>query len=289
MKESDMFKKIVFVFLLLLSISSPLCARAKQKQFLYLGPVPYQAGFFSVFASVVGCLDQFERGSYAGLNIDFKREGLYYEDTFGPNWWTYYFEPISFGQSKHCQIIEGHYHQLAERTIYTLDVKRCAALTKKYVHVKPAVEKKVQDFINENFTADFILGIHFRGTDKYLESPRVPYEIMVCEINKVIAELNLQNYQLFVATDEMGFITYLEAMYPGKVIYTSAIRSATGNAIHVTSGNNHRKGEEAIVDCLLLSRCNYLLRTSSNLSLCSTFFNPNIPVKLLNPGVFDKH
>ena len=36
--------------------------------------------------------------------------------------------------------------------------------------------------------------------------------------------------------------------------------------------------ENALIDCILLSKTDLLIRTSSNFSLASTFFNPKLPV-----------
>jgi len=65
--------------------------------------------------------------------------------------------------------------------------------------------------------------------------------------------------------------------------YQDAIRSVNGKALHVDPAHSpYRVGREALIDCVLLSRTDMLIRTSSNLSLCSTFFNSDLPVQELN-------
>ena len=60
-------------------------------------------------------------------------------------------------------------------------------------------------------------------------------------------------------------------------------RSVDGRPIDVVNTDgNHQKGLDAVVDCLLLSRTHAMIRTASNLSLCSTLFNPQLPDTLLN-------
>ena len=59
-------------------------------------------------------------------------------------------------------------------------------------------------------------------------------------------------------------------------------RSVDGTPIDVIQGDNWNKGRDAVLDCLLLSRCDVLVRTASNLGLCAAFFNPRLPVVLLN-------
>jgi hypothetical protein len=45
---------------------------------------------------------------------------------------------------------------------------------------------------------------------------------------------------------------------------------------------NYRKGQEALINCLLLSRCSTLIRTTSFLSAWASIFNPGLPIVLLN-------
>jgi hypothetical protein len=46
--------------------------------------------------------------------------------------------------------------------------------------------------------------------------------------------------------------------------------------------SNYKKGEGALIDCLLLSRCNTLIRTTSFLSAWASIFNPKLPIVLVN-------
>lgn len=281
-----MFKKTLFI----------LCFScqtfAAQNEFLYLGPTPYVAGFFSVFTTVIGCLDQYEKEPYAGLVVNFEDQGCYYDSDIGLNWWNYYFEPIDFGKINNAKPIimcsQAVHYNFAIRTLFELSTERSAELVQKYIHVKPFIQKQVDDFEKNCFKNSFMIGVHYRGTDKHFESPRVSYEILAAEINQIIVNLNLDSYQIFLATDEADFLRYLEITFPNKVIYNDSYRSSTGIPIHTHPRNRFESGEEALIDCILLSKCDYLIRTSSNLSLCSTFFNAQLPFKLLNPGEYDK-
>ena len=64
--------------------------------------------------------------------------------------------------------------------------------------------------------------------------------------------------------------------YPGKVLSFANILSSDGTAVHRNrrGPSKYEIGKEALVDSLLLSRCDFLLRTESNLSVASLFFNP---------------
>ena len=48
------------------------------------------------------------------------------------------------------------------------------------------------------------------------------------------------------------------------------------NTFQKAEGDAYKKGEEALVDCLLLSRCDFLLKCTSHLSESSMYFNPKL-------------
>jgi len=59
----------------------------------------------------------------------------------------------------------------------------------------------------------------------------------------------------------------------------NAPRSATNQVVHTGPNRNpYECGEASIIDCILLSQTNVLIRTASNLSECSRYFNPELPV-----------
>lgn len=103
---------------------------------------------------------------------------------------------------------------------------------------------------------------------------------MIDIIQNYIDSHNLQTFKLFVATDEQLFLTYIENAFPNLVISHNASRSADGTPLHLGRSdiNPYQQGEDAIIDCLLLSKGDILIRTSSNLSAWSSYFNPYIPV-----------
>ncbi|MCB9092821.1 MAG: hypothetical protein H6620_09700 [Halobacteriovoraceae bacterium] len=57
-------------------------------------------GMFAAANLVIGKIHLYEKGELLncqGLKVDFEQHGLYYESNHGPNWWSYFFEPISIG------------------------------------------------------------------------------------------------------------------------------------------------------------------------------------------------
>jgi hypothetical protein len=253
-------------------------------EFLVIGTEKFQKmGMFATANQVLGHLYIYEHSSeVAGLLIDFDVFGLYYDPDRGPNWWSYYFEPICFGEQTNAQIKYPSKKQYYEAFEIRRKITRAqsAEIVKKYIHIKQPILDKVDQFVAQNFQGLFILGVHYRGTDKWTEAPRVSYDLVVEKINESIP-LD-REYRIFVATDETPFLEMIQENFPGRTIAIDAQRSSGNKGVHFSKKNCYKIGAEALIDSLLLSRCNLLIRTSSSLSLWSTYFNPEIPVILLN-------
>jgi hypothetical protein len=265
------------------------CGLPLHKEFLVLRCMQGNLtnGLFSEFAVVLGALDHFERwrALYAGFKVDYGDQGYYYDSSKGPNSWEYYFEPVEIGCRDNATIlfVTPYQHDLlaAEIEDKGLSRKRCFELLEPHVHVRKHIVEKIDAFVRRNFEGVFVIGIHYRGTDKSLEAPLIPYGEVAAAIREAIDAIKPRRYQLFVATDEQAFIDYINNLFPARSTYRDIFRSLDGEPIHVGRPDNFQSGEDAVVDCLLLSRCDYLIRTASNLGLCATFLNPGMPVKLL--------
>lgn len=235
-----------------------------------------KTGMFGMCNYILSLLSAYERKSIDKLKIDFEDKGVFYEESRGPNWWNYYFEPLDLTP------------QSIERTTNVISLNSLSmreqnhALYKKYIKIKPFLHEKATHFQKQNFKTPFTIGVHYRGTDKKEEYPRTPYFRMKQKIKDIAVRYRLKNYQVFVATDEVEFIEYLKKEFGPKVIYTPSTRSTTKEPIHFNSKNPFLIGQEAIIDCLLLSKCQYLIRTQSNLSSFSTFINPQLPTEIVS-------
>lgn len=245
------------------------------------------SGLFTEFLAVVGALSHYERrpAIYSGLRVDYQEDGLYFDPASGPNWWQYYFEPITIGTAGHATVttIDPHLHDLL--TYHAAAMSRVAAhdLISRHVRVRPRLAGKLDAFVAEHFAGAYPIGVHYRGTDKYEEAPPVAYEEMAAAVRTAAAGAGADPWRVFVATDDQRFLDFMIQHFPDQLLYRPMFRSKDGRPIDVTNDDtNYQKGEDAVVDCLLLARTRFLIRTASNLSLCSAFFNPEVPDRLLN-------
>jgi hypothetical protein len=258
------------------------------------------AGMFSDLDNVWAVLDCYHARICSAIKIDFGTTGAYYDRTRGPNWFNYYFLPVELGESKAEKTVmdwlrgyparEKEFIKtddpmrgyLAQHHPDTSDFSRAeiAALWNKYVKLRPEIENEVSQIVHSNFDGSFVFGVHYRGTDKISEAPRVKYEKVAEAIKHQAAIRHLSHFKIFVATDEQGFIDYFQAEFPREVVYLSDTeRSKDGKPLHLAKEQHQYKmGKAALLDSLLLSRVNLLIRTSSNLSRWSTYFNPELSV-----------
>jgi hypothetical protein len=241
-------------------------------------------GLFAAANLVVGQIHLYETGRLSncqGLKVDFGQHGLYYETHHGPNWWGYFFEPISIGMTTSSPFYMSWEEGCdAFRAKSALPRSEALALVEKYIRIQPYIQKKADSFMEEHFLEAYTIGVHYRGTDKWSEAARVDYNTVITAVRDQIPEG--KPHQIFVATDEKLFLQAMEQAFPSQIIARDVCRSTNEIGIHFSDHDGYQLGEEALIDSILLSKCAVLIRTSSNLSLWSTYFQPDIPVILLS-------
>jgi hypothetical protein len=219
----------------------------------------------------------------------------YVDPKRGPDWFEYFFrnlqlspedsEKIKSGQVPICRIEGIRQLGLPENYDSQLNLEIAPRLVRKYIGLKQQVLEKVNFFFNRHLKDKFVLGIHYRGTDKSAEAPPVPYPAFKKSICRLLDQNSKFNC-LFVSSDEQNFIDYIEDEFCHTLpvfYHDDHERSKKKVAIHRSKlGDRYKKAEEAVLNCLLLSKCNTLIKNASFLSAWSKLFNPHLPVILLN-------
>ncbi len=284
------------LFIISMIISSPPLFSHNSLNDKYKGfffELSYADGLGAVICAVIEALNLYDQGSMVGLHVNLD-QGLYVDPNAGPNWWEYFFEPIHLGN-----LFAPHYRPTTEEGVqlvlasFQLPRKRAFEIIQKYIRLKPHIQAEIDAFVKQHFKSCYVIGVHHRGTDKGLQWPLVSYEKTHQAIKQAIKDHYLYSHKkkikIFVATDDQNFISYLESFYPSQLIYTNFIRSTDSTPLHYGNveryNNNYQKGKEALIDSLLLSRCQALIRPkSSALSHLSTFFNADVSVTSLVPN-----
>jgi len=162
------------------------------------------------------------------------------------------------------------------------DFKLAHDLFFEYFSISSDILKKVDDI--KNTFGNKTLGVHFRGTDKLnLESEYISKEDYIKNINAFLSTQNDFD-TIYVTCDEADFIPLLlnkisETKY--KIIVSNSFKSTNNKSIHYHNFGNHL-AKEALVDSLVLSKCDCIIKTSSALSDWVKIWNPEIEVYIVN-------
>ena len=278
MKKNNVIAPLLLSFLVL--YSQPIYAQEKADHYI-LSNFEGQ-GLFVTVNAIIGLLDRFETAQpKIGVTVDFGTDGLYYCPEKGPNWWSYYFEPIILGSQENVafkRLSQGEISNFCWSGGRVISRARAHELLMKYIKVKPEVQKVVDEFAKSYFQEYFIVGIHYRGTDKFIESaPYVAYAEVLSQLETVLQYCHKPT-KIFVATDEQRFLDFMKTKYRSQIIHQNIYRSSNNSPLHFIHHDKYKNGLDAVTDCLLLSKCPVLLKTASNLSACSLLFNPSIYV-----------
>lgn len=218
------------------------------------------------------------------------RECLYLDPKRGKNAWDVFFEapkdlegrPVNWPSEARCLRIKPHFKNLPLDEGKTMR-ETMARLIKQYTCVRPEIAKAIDTFAKGHFEGCPVLGVHIRRTDAIIGlegKKRVELEDFEKEINLC---LELQpDFKLFVATDSSEVIDWLRERYGGRMIERAVIRSKDGRSIHGhydegVQASAYQKGLEVIGDAILLSRCQYLIRTASAVTNYALLKEPELP------------
>jgi len=131
-------------------------------------------------------------------------------------------------------------------------------------------------------TAPLVLGVHMRGTDKYIGAGKIGPEQYFPLIDAYLAAnegAGKGSVKIYLATDDSGYEAALLAKYGDRVSQQVGVERASGNdavwMAHSAEGS-HRRGLNVLLDTLMLAKCDYLLKSNSAVSEFALYFNANL-------------
>lgn len=264
----------------------------KHNRGIYAVEINAKIGFF---AQLNWCLCIFAHCERFDLRPSILLTSPFYVRIKGESWLDYFFDSLALtevdrkilgsGSIQYSRISDIGQMGLPFEYDSLMTLESANRLLGNQLRIKPEIQDYVESFVDEHFGHKVVLGIHYRGTDKKSEAPSVPWEYVAKTIANYL-EANPLVGALFVASDDGDFIEWIRSRFDqiDVVFHQDQERSRDGYAIHVRSGvgDNYIKGKEALVNSLLLSKCDALIRTASFLSAWSSIFNPALPVVMLN-------
>jgi hypothetical protein len=179
----------------------------------------------------------------------------------------------------------------------SMSISEASSIQKRLLVPSKRIQDLVDAYIQAEIGEDFF-AVHWRGTDKKGEAPPVSLEQIVCKIEQLLDNGLLKSTRCYIASDEESKVQELKSLIVErfmdiKVVYRpDTLRSLSTTPIHLgktkSKYQSTRLGDEALFECLLLSRASCLIKTASFLSGWSAVFNPALPVYFLNTPYTDK-
>jgi hypothetical protein len=165
----------------------------------------------------------------------------------------------------------------------------------KYVRPRAYLLEKVDHFFEERLSGTYNIGLHVRGTDAVSFRERRAHRIGSLSFRQYVKFIEQMirkrpDSRIFVATDTEKAVRYLTKRFGDRVVAYDALRHDGGSVagsgpaggmlpayIAGDRDGAARNGEEAVIDYLLLSRCDLLVHNSSGLARTVLLANATIP------------
>ena len=146
--------------------------------------------------------------------------------------------------------------------------------------------KQVEDLV-PLFTKNETLGVHYRGTDKMFDNSQTN-PMSQDEFIYIIRDFLSKHEEIkaiYCCSDEESFINNIRKNFNNiKVIEYKQLRSIDTSRAFFQNGYNINKQLKdsltigALVDMISLSRCEYVIKTSSALSAFSKIIQPDLKI-----------
>lgn len=292
---------------------------SEQQPLLLIKPPLKHAGFSACLLTVLNYVRYCEReGLSPVVHIDGSCDTRFLDPEYGDNVWEQYFEPVGEYSSADLQRIlaDPAGAQIASKlrhvdpsivshiktnpdSIFTwtfghwrTDIpedmpawfeqqrRKGRETVRRYVRIKPHILEKVDHFYDNYLQGRHVLGVHIRGTDLHYAPPVSPAEYF--ESIEQYLEDHPDAY-IFLATDQVQYLELIKKRYGNIVLYYDCLRSSTSTApFNSKTGSPYQKGEDVLIDILLLSRCDFFIRGASNVPEMAIFFSDRLASKDLS-------
>jgi hypothetical protein len=250
------------------------------------------AGFFSNFNAVITLLDKgLDRKGLKAIEVDWRQHPGDTQFPYGRpedgNLWLQYFEPLPFDAFPETRLrnrgsFDNRIGGSAAYAMYKLFPawrSRYHAIYQRSIHILPRVTDRVAAIEARWGRERFRLGVHYRNP---LHAEECPFPMPSPDTFVERARRLLPQgrpHVVFLATDiEPAIAAFRAAFGESLVVQPNVARAdGSGDQIHHSNPSPSRDiGDQVLVDCLLLSRCDALLHVVSNIATAAGYINPNL-------------
>jgi hypothetical protein len=278
---------------------------------MYLKVIKFNTSNHGICANILFALEALSRRKKKEL-IYFKFNNLLYSNKF--NLWDKFFiqpfieyEDIIKKKIEAKNFIEEYFKLSKDFPLNW--VGKNIKILHNYKIIEPLRKEYKKNIIfNEDINKKFLklkfkylkkktLGVHLRGTDRFNDGHHFNgqrnkfnfFSNIKPIINKKMSKLRIN--KIFLATDDRDYLIEMQTSFKkNKIILNSTIfgdknkKGIHASNIYESEKYKSKLGEEALLDAMLMSNCNYSLLSQSNLSIVTLLLRNDY-----NYSFLDKH
>jgi hypothetical protein len=172
---------------------------------------------------------------------------------------------------------------------------RAATIIRTFVRPRPYIQQAVDRFAADHLNGRYIVGVHLRGTDAVSQEEIRPHRQGSLQLPKYRQQIETvlraePDALIFVASDASSSVDFITNAFGSRVLTYDSIRHQGGEPagqgptgwimpayIAADRDRAARNGEEAVIEYLLLARCNYLVHNGSSLARTVLLTVPDMP------------
>jgi hypothetical protein len=173
--------------------------------------------------------------------------------------------------------------------------KAASQIIEAFIRPRSYLADKVEAFFGAHMQGEELIGVHARGTDAISAQEQRDYRrgsLALPRYSDTIRSLieSRSKARIFVATDDQSSLDFFQEAFGDRVIAYDSLRHSGGEAagkgplgcimpayITANRGRAARNGEEAVIEYLLLSRCDCLVHNGSSLARTVLLKQPALP------------
>jgi hypothetical protein len=173
--------------------------------------------------------------------------------------------------------------------------EKASRIIEQFIRPRDYLIRKVEAFFADKMESHKLIGVHVRGTDAVSPAETRAYRqgsLALHRYAETVQELfaSRSAAQIFVATDDSASLDFLRNNFGERVIAYDSLRHTRGEAagrgplgrlmpayMAADCRLASRNGEEAVIEYLLLSRCDHLVHNGSSLARTVLLRNPALP------------
>ena len=186
--------------------------------------------------------------------------------------------------------VRGPDHGTARRKTRQL----ASEIVRDYIRPRPYIAEKAELFAREHMAGQYVIGVHIRGTDaidlpgRFVRRPGAQIRTCCAILRRLLRKH--PDAIILAASDTQDFIDRIRRVFGSRVISYDSIRHEGGDLVgkgplggsmpaFLTQNPDKaaQSGEDAVIEYLLLCRCNYLVHNLSAIPRAVLLTVPDMP------------